>query len=137
MDQDLNSSSSVRARAGVRYSVGDQGVRPWGTWEVLAVGQQQTVKRIVVLPGQRLSLQYHRFRAEHRTVVEGVAVAEIGASRIDMKVGSHADIEPLTCQRIMNSGTAPLTFVEVQYGSLLDEADIVRIEDDYGRNLIH
>ena len=69
--------SGVPALPGVRYAVGESAIRPWGSWEVLATGEGYTLKRIVVNPGQRLSLQYHEFRAEHWTVVQGMAEAEI------------------------------------------------------------
>jgi len=66
-----------RSASYIRYEVGDRDSRPWGTWEVLATGDRYTVKRISVLPGHRLSLQYHQHRSEHWTIVEGLAEVEI------------------------------------------------------------
>jgi hypothetical protein len=60
-----------RSASKVRYAIGERDTRPWGTWEVLATGDRYTVKRINVLPGERLSLQYHRHRSEHWTIVAG------------------------------------------------------------------
>jgi mannose-6-phosphate isomerase-like protein (cupin superfamily) len=117
----------------VRYNPGERDQRPWGTWEVLAVGLGYTLKRIVVVAGQRLSLQYHEFRQEHWTIVEGIAEIEIGDRKIIAKAGDHVFIPLRAAHRIMNIGSSPLIFIEVQMGEVLDENDIVRLVDDYGR----
>jgi mannose-6-phosphate isomerase-like protein (cupin superfamily) len=118
----------------VRYAVGDRDERPWGSWEVLATGPRHTVKRIVVRPGQRLSLQYHHHRAEHWTIVEGVGEVTLDAALLTLGQGEHVHIPLGARHRIRNQADKPLTFIEVQVGDVLDENDIVRIVDDYGRS---
>jgi mannose-6-phosphate isomerase len=118
---------------GVKYVPGDQGARPWGKWEVIAVGPQYTLKVIEVRAGQRLSLQYHEFRSEHWTIVEGLAEVEIDGAHQKATVGDHLFIPVRARHRIRNPGHSPLTFIEVQLGECLDEDDIVRLGDDYGR----
>jgi mannose-6-phosphate isomerase-like protein (cupin superfamily) len=119
--------------ATVRYAAGESATRPWGRWEVIAVGDQYTVKRITVLPRQRLSLQYHHHRSEHWTVVEGHAEVEIEGMLRQLGFGEHVYIPVGAKHRVRNGGHAPLVFIEVQIGDLLDENDIVRLSDDYGR----
>ena len=120
-------------QAAVRYSIGERDTRPWGSWEVVAIGPNYTLKRIEVSAGARLSLQYHEFRAEHWTIVEGWAEIEIDGELRTALAGDHICIPLRAPHRIRNIGRTPLTFIEVQMGELLDENDIVRIVDDYGR----
>jgi mannose-1-phosphate guanylyltransferase/mannose-6-phosphate isomerase len=117
----------------VRYAVGERDTRPWGTWEVLATGAGYTLKRIVVNPGARLSLQYHEFRAEHWTLVQGCAEAEVDGVSHPLVAGEHIFIPLGAHHRIRNTGAGPLVFIEVQTGEYLDEHDIIRVQDDYGR----
>ncbi len=121
------------ASASVRYAVGENDDRPWGRWEVIATGDRYTVKRITVLPGQRLSLQYHHHRSEHWTIVEGEGEVEIDESIQRLGFGEHVFITVGAKHRVRNPGETSLVFVEVQVGDLLDENDIVRVSDDYGR----
>ena len=115
------------------YVSGETDNRPWGTWEVISAEENYTLKRIMVAPGQRLSLQLHYFRSEHWIVVNGKGVVTIGGDEFPIKVGSHVFIPMETKHRVVNDGDVPLVFVELQYGKSLDENDIVRIEDDYSR----
>ncbi len=116
-----------------RFSVGERDVRPWGEWEVLDVTEHSCIKRIRVRPGQRLSLQRHRHRREFWLVVRGRARVERDGETIELGPGEHVVI-PLGCwHRVANPGDGPLEFVEVQTGAHLDEDDIERREDDYGR----
>jgi len=117
----------------IRYAEGERDSRPWGTWEVLAIGDRYTVKRIKVLPGQRLSLQYHQHRAEHWTIVQGFAEVELDDVVHQMSAGKHVHIPVGALHRVRALGSEPLVFLEVQVGEILDETDIVRISDDYGR----
>jgi len=117
----------------IRYAVGERDSRPWGTWEVLATGDRYTVKRIKVLPGHRLSLQYHQHRSEHWTIVQGFAEVELDDVVHQMSAGKHVHIPVGTLHRVRALGAEPLVFLEVQVGEILDENDIVRISDDYGR----
>ena len=116
-----------------QYRNGESDTRPWGNWKVLAATESYTLKHIEVLPGERLSLQYHNYRSEHWVVVNGNGQATIGGDQISVERGSHIYVPRETKHRICNNGTEPLVFVELQFGSQLDEEDIVRIEDDYSR----
>lgn len=107
--------------------------RPWGEYQVLADEDTFKVKRITVLPGERLSLQLHHRRAEHWFVVHGTGEVTLGERAVGVAPGVAVDV-PLGCaHRIHNTGTEPLVFVEVQHGSYFGEDDIVRLSDDYGR----
>lgn len=117
----------------VRYSKGEKGERPWGRWEVLETGHLYCVKRIDVLPATRLSLQFHHHRSEDWMIVEGQGVVERDGQQIAVARGTHMHIPQGAKHRIANTGDTVLTFIEVQQGDVLDENDIVRIEDDYGR----
>lgn len=123
-----------QAVAAVRYNPGDSDTRPWGKWEVLATGASYALKRITVTPGQRLSLQYHHHRAEHWTMVEGAAEVEIDGKTLPLSAGEHVYIPLGAHHRIRNPGDVDLVFIEVQVGDNLDENDIVRVVDDYGRS---
>ena len=107
--------------------------RPWGSYEVLAEAPGYKVKRIVVKPGQRLSLQLHDIRSEHWVVVSGEAVATVGDQELRVTVDQTVEIPPRTKHRVANPGTEPLVFIEVQCGRYLGEDDITRFEDDYNR----
>ena len=107
--------------------------RPWGSYEGVANGTRFQVKRIVVRPGAKLSLQKHYHRAEHWVVVAGTAIVERDKERILLRENESVYL-PLGCvHRLENPGMIPLTLIEVQSGSYLGEDDIVRIEDTYGR----
>jgi mannose-6-phosphate isomerase len=115
------------------YSVGERDRRPWGTWEVVAIGDGHVVKRITVVPGARLSLQRHRHRAEHWVMVTGSAHVTVDERTFPCAKGEHVHIPCGAVHRIANAGAEPLVFIEVQQGALLDEDDIERFEDDFGR----
>ena len=107
--------------------------RPWGFFESLIQGERFQVKRLVVSPGRKLSLQKHFHRAEHWVVVHGSALV----TRDDetLLVGENESIYlPLGCvHRLENPGKIPLTVIEVQSGTYLGEDDIVRLDDVYNR----
>lgn len=132
LDQVISRSAHAAASI-VRYSVGESATRPWGTWEVLATGVGYTLKRIVVNPGQRLSLQYHHHRAEHWTVVQGVAEVEINGVRSPLTAGENVYVPLGAHHRLKNVSDVPMVLIEVQVGEHLDENDIIRLEDDYAR----
>jgi mannose-6-phosphate isomerase len=115
------------------YVVGQRDERPWGTWEIIAVGPNYAVKRIVVRPGQRVSLQRHAFRAEHWAIVGGLARVTRATEIVCLSPGGHVAIGRGDAHRIENPGTVDLVFIEVQHGERLDENDIERLQDDYGR----
>ncbi|HET6469867.1 MAG TPA: phosphomannose isomerase type II C-terminal cupin domain [Geminicoccaceae bacterium] len=117
----------------VQYRRGDSDTRPWGRWEVLDVGEGFAVKRITVEPGAILSLQLHHHREEHWVVVRGRARVTRGEETLELGPSQSVFIPTRTAHRIMNPGDEPMEFIEVQYGEKLDENDIVRLEDRYGR----
>ena len=104
-----------------------------GVYESLILADRFQVKRIVVLPGQKLSLQKHFHRAEHWVVVTGSALVTRDAEKVLVRENESIYL-PLGCvHRMENPGRIPLTLIEVQSGSYLGEDDIVRFEDTYGR----
>ncbi len=107
--------------------------RPWGHYENLGEMADHKVKRIVVNPGKRLSLQKHKRRAEHWVVISGEAIMTLGDKEIPLKAGQSVDIPQGVAHRIMNPGSVALVFVEAQMGDYFGEDDIIRLEDDYGR----
>ncbi|HKM64649.1 MAG TPA: mannose-1-phosphate guanylyltransferase/mannose-6-phosphate isomerase [Acidisphaera sp.] len=107
--------------------------RPWGSYESLIRGDRFQVKRISVNPGQQLSLQKHYHRAEHWIVVRGSALVTRDGEQTLVRENESIYL-PLGCvHRLENPGRIPLELIEVQSGAYLGEDDIVRIEDNYGR----
>ena len=115
------------------YKKGDSDIRPWGTWEVLEASTNYCVKKITVKPDSILSLQLHHHRSEHWIIVEGEAVVTLGDSIITKKENESVYIPCETKHRIQNNTSNNMVFIEVQTGEHLDENDIVRLEDKYGR----
>ena len=115
------------------YTNQEVGERPWGRWYVLDSGPGFTVKKIEVDPGHRLSKQYHHHRSEHLLVISGIGEVEIDGETTAIVERSHIHIPLKAVHRVRNSGTVPLVILELQQGDILDEADIVRLEDDYAR----
>ena len=115
------------------YKRGDADTRPWGNWEVLEVSDNYCVKKICVIPGGILSLQLHHHRSEHWIVVEGEAVVTLGEEKLVKKANESVYIPAETKHRIENRADKNMVFIEVQTGENLDENDIVRLEDRYGR----
>jgi mannose-6-phosphate isomerase len=116
-------------------SAGASEERPWGSYVVLDEAADHKVKRIVVQPHRRLSLQVHRFRSEHWFVVDGIGDVTVGDTVVRLGAGDSVDIGVGVAHRVENTGDAELTFIEVQHGESFSEDDIVRLEDDYGREL--
>ncbi|MBV9777254.1 MAG: mannose-1-phosphate guanylyltransferase/mannose-6-phosphate isomerase [Acetobacteraceae bacterium] len=108
--------------------------RPWGYYEVLTRGERFQVKRLVVKPGQRLSLQKHFHRAEHWIVVTGSALVTRGTQEVLLQENESVYIPLGEIHRLENPGKIPLALIEVGSGPYLGEDDIVRIEDTYGRS---
>ncbi|TDG12474.1 mannose-1-phosphate guanylyltransferase/mannose-6-phosphate isomerase [Seongchinamella unica] len=107
--------------------------RPWGSYESLVTGDRFQVKRIIVDPGQRLSLQMHHHRAEHWVVVSGTAEVTCDDKTFMLGEDESTYIPLGTRHRLANPGRIPLELIEVQSGSYLGEDDIVRFDDQYGR----
>jgi mannose-1-phosphate guanylyltransferase/mannose-6-phosphate isomerase len=108
--------------------------RPWGFYESLIQGDRFQVKRIVVAPGHKLSLQKHFHRAEHWVVVNGTALVTRDDERILVRENESIYLPLGTRHRLENPGRIPLTLIEVQSGAYLGEDDIVRFDDTYGRS---
>jgi len=109
------------------------GYRPWGTYTVLEDNAGYKIKKIVVKPGQRLSLQKHFHRNEHWIVVSGTATVRVGDNIKLVRPNESTYIKMGELHRLENKGMIPLVLIEVQVGEYTGEDDIVRIEDDYKR----
>jgi mannose-6-phosphate isomerase len=107
--------------------------RPWGSYTVLSDEPDHRVKRIVVHPGKRLSLQRHRHRSEHWNIVSGEALVTINDREFPLKKGMSCDVSAGANHRIKSTGTDNLVFIEIQQGDYFGEDDIERLEDDFGR----
>lgn len=107
--------------------------RPWGSFTVLEDADDCKVKRLVVKPGGVLSLQRHRYRSEHWTVVAGTAKVRIGDEEMEVGPNRTVQIPAGTLHRLENPGRADVHIVEVQTGTYFGEDDIERLEDLYGR----
>lgn len=111
----------------------ERSLRPWGWYETISEVPGSKIKRIGVLPGHKLSLQKHLQRSEHWVVTLGVATVTLGDQTFDLQVGQHLDIAVGQIHRLTNRTQEPVEIVEVQFGAYLGEDDIVRLQDDYGR----
>ncbi|HEX5327781.1 MAG TPA: mannose-1-phosphate guanylyltransferase/mannose-6-phosphate isomerase [Acetobacteraceae bacterium] len=132
--QDVKKLVDRLKAAGRRQAVAhNRTYRPWGFYESLITGDRFQVKRIVVNPGQKLSLQKHFHRAEHWVVVTGSALVTRDDERMLLHENESAYIPLGAVHRLENPGKIPLTLIEVQSGPYLGEDDIVRLEDTYGR----
>jgi mannose-1-phosphate guanylyltransferase/mannose-6-phosphate isomerase len=107
--------------------------RPWGSYEGVDSGDRFQVKRIVVKPGAKLSLQMHHHRAEHWVVVSGSALVTCNEKQFLLQENESTFIPLGSRHRLENPGKVPLHLIEVQSGGYLGEDDIVRFEDTYGR----
>ena len=107
-------------------------LRPWGWYEVLAVGEGYQVKRLHLEPNQRFSLQRHQQRSEQWLVLAGQGVVQLGPDSLTVQLGQLLAV-PVACVHRASAGPEGLEILEVQRGSVLREDDIERLEDDYGR----
>ena len=112
-------------------------MRPWGAYTVLEEAAGYKVKRITVMPGRRLSLQLHHKRSEHWVVITGRARVTCGEEVYDLHAGQSTGIPVETPHRLENPGSEVLEIIEVQNGAYLGEDDIVRFQDDFGREKKH
>lgn len=125
--------SQLKASGHEAHKIHRTAVRPWGTYTVLGEGQGFKIKRVVVKPGQSLSLQMHHHRSEHWVVVFGTANITIDDSTTLMTQNQSTYIPIGARHRLENPGITDLVLIEVQCGSYLGEDDIVRFSDSYGR----
>lgn len=126
-------SSFLGAYELIRSENGREDNRPWGYYRVLVDAPDHKVKRITVWPGKRLSLQSHKFRAEHWIIIAGQARVTVHDQLFDLAPSASIDIPRGAAHRIQNTGEAPLVFIEIQQGEYFGEDDITRLEDDFGR----
>ncbi len=137
---DLEKSKNVKAivqelkRQGRKeYKAHTTVYRPWGTYTILEENKNTKIKRIVVYPGAKLSLQMHHHRSEHWIVVQGTAKIVNGDQAIFLEENQSTYVAKTMRHRLENPGKIPLHLIEVQIGSYLEEDDIVRFDDDFGR----
>ena len=108
--------------------------RPWGTYEIITKGNGFQVKRLIINPDSRLSLQWHRHRDETCVIVRGVPEIDVNKNKKNLGRGENVFVARTITHRIKNiSVVEPLEIIEVQTGDYLGEDDIERLEDDYGR----
>ena len=108
-------------------------VRPWGSYHILGEAERYKIKRIVIEPGKRLSLQYHLHRSEHWVVVRGTAWVSVDGRESFVHEGQSVFIPKGGRHRLGNQGKIPLEIIEVQCGEYVGEDDIVRVTDDFQR----
>ena len=116
------------------YFPGQKDTRPWGTWEVLAVGEGYCIKRICVKPGEMLSLQYHNYRDELWKIMSSKGITTLEDNKFEVKSGDTIEIYKKQRHRIENIGSDDLLFIEIQTGTQISEDDIIRESDIYNRD---
>jgi mannose-6-phosphate isomerase len=109
------------------------GMRPWGHYVVIEDKERHKIKRLIVEPGHRLSLQSHEKRKECWVVVSGTATVEVDGETLTVQEGETVTVNQGAKHRLSNTTETSLEVVEVQYGTYTGEDDIVRYEDDYKR----
>ena len=107
--------------------------RPWGSFFILEDASHTKVKRLLVNPGHRLSLQSHKMRDEHWVVVRGVARVTLDNETRDFHYGEHVFVRRGVKHRLACEGAEPVEIIEVQTGEAFPEEDIERFSDDYDR----
>jgi len=105
-------------------------IKPWGYEEILVLNDRYCIKNIVILPGHRLSLQFHKHKHETIFITDGVLDLQIGEQLHTLSENSMFDIPPNTVHRFSNNTNYPITLREVSSPEL---DDVVRLDDDYGR----
>ncbi len=107
--------------------------RPWGAFYVLLDAPNTKVKKLVVNPGQRLSLQSHKLREEHWVIVAGKALVTLNDSEKEYGYGEYVHVPRGTKHRVACLSQEPVELIEVQVGDAFPEEDIIRYNDDYNR----
>ncbi|NMB79540.1 MAG: mannose-1-phosphate guanylyltransferase/mannose-6-phosphate isomerase [Methanomicrobiales archaeon] len=137
---DKNNAEQVKELVGRYNATGDpvtrfnrQVHRPWGSYTILEEGGPYKIKRVTVKPGEKLSLQLHHHRSEHWVVVRGTAEVELNGETRLLRKGESTYVHSGMLHRLRNPGVIPLEVIEVQLGEYLEEDDIVRFDDQYGR----
>lgn len=124
----------LKACGDERADVHTTAYRPWGSYTVLEEGTGYKIKRLTVLSGKKISLQYHRHRSEHWVVVTGKAVVTRDGEEVVVPAGESIFLKAREKHRLENRGKELLEVIEVQIGSYLGEDDIVRLDDEYDRH---
>ncbi|ABE52517.1 mannose-1-phosphate guanylyltransferase/mannose-6-phosphate isomerase [Methanococcoides burtonii] len=125
--------NSLSVEGDERISLHQTVYRPWGTYTILESTERHKIKNITVMPQKKLSYQLHHHRSEHWVVVEGIACVQIEGKHFYLRQGESTFIRPGDKHRLLNPGKLPLEIIEVQLGESVDEDDIVRFDDEYGR----
>jgi len=107
--------------------------RPWGSYTILENSERHKIKNITVMPEKRLSLQLHHHRSEHWVVVKGMACVHVDGKEFFLRPGESTFIRSGVKHRLSNPGKLQLEIIEVQLGDTVDEDDIIRFDDEYGR----
>jgi mannose-1-phosphate guanylyltransferase/mannose-6-phosphate isomerase len=128
-----NVVEKLRADARKEAIQASESARPWGIYTILSEEERFKIKRLVVTPGKRLSLQYHHHRSEHWVVVRGTAFVVIDGKEQFVHEGESVFIPKNARHRLENPGKIELEIVEIQGGEYLGEDDIVRLDDDAER----
>lgn len=129
--KEVNKLLKEMGRQEVNYN--KTGYRPWGSYTVILKGDRYKIKKIVVNPMAALSLQMHYHRSEHWIVIKGTAKVTLGDEVLYVHENESVYIPKSTLHRLENPGKVPLEIIEVQNGEYLEEDDIVRFDDVYGR----
>ena len=122
-----------RRQSGIRTMSLYSEQRPWGSFHVIDEGEGFKVKRLVVTQGGRLSLQSHKHRYEHWTVVSGIATVTVDDQVLNLNRGAAIDIPLGAKHRLENLHHGNVEIIEVQFGDYLGEDDIIRYQDIYAR----
>ncbi|MDK2834533.1 MAG: mannose-phosphate guanylyltransferase / mannose-6-phosphate isomerase [Methanolobus sp.] len=123
----------LKNRNDERINIHETVYRPWGSYTLLENSGGHKIKNISVLPGKKLSLQLHHHRSEHWVVVKGMAQVENDGQSFFLRQGESTFIKAGSKHRLSNPGKLPLEIIEVQLGEYVEEDDIVRFDDEYGR----
>ncbi|AKB17735.1 Mannose-1-phosphate guanylyltransferase (GDP) [Methanosarcina sp. WWM596] len=126
--------TDLKGRNDERAFIGQTVYRPWGSYTLLDASPGHKIKNITVLSDHKLSLQLHYHRSEHWVVVKGMACVEVDGDQFFLRPGESTFIRAGQKHRLSNPGKVPLEIIEVQLGELVDEGDIVRFDDVYGRS---
>ena len=108
-------------------------LKPWGSYQVLEGGPKYSIKKILVSPGGVLSLQSHNHRSEHWVIIEGIAEVTLGENIKTLNANENIFIPKKVKHRLANRYNEELVIIEIWFGDILDETDIVRYEDIYNR----
>tara|TARA_Y100000590_G_scaffold247425_1_gene278005 strand:- start:26390 stop:27844 length:1455 start_codon:yes stop_codon:yes gene_type:complete len=125
--------SKIRLAGRTEHSRHLKSHRPWGSYQILDKGNGFQVKHLRINPGQSISLQRHKHRAEHWVVVKGIANVVVGDESYELLENQSTYVPKGVSHRLFNSSEEILEIVEVQSGEVIDEEDIERFEDSYGR----